>query len=82
MSYLYSEAVQAELVEKDVWKKYDRSLLKARAFTSGASEIASDVIQGMYGINELAMLSNRKFTINDNLEEKLIDIDYQDENED
>jgi hypothetical protein len=81
MSYLYSEAVEAQLVEKDVWVKYSRSLMKARAFTSGASEIASDVIQGMYGINELAMLTDRKFTINDNLEEKLIDTDYQDADE-
>lgn len=81
ISYLYSEAIQAELVDKEVWKKFDRSLMKARAFTSGASEIASDVIQGMYGINELAMETNRKFTINDNLEERFIDVEHVEEQE-
>lgn len=82
MSYLYSEAVQAELVDKDVWKKFDRSLMKARCFTSGASEIASDVVQGMYGINELANITSKNYTINDNLEEKFIDIDHTDTSED
>lgn len=82
MSYLYSEAVQAELVDKDVWKKFDRSLMKARCFTSGASEIASDVVQGMYGINELANITSKNYTINENLEEKFIDIDHTDTSED
>lgn len=81
MSYLYSEAIQAELIDKEVWKKFDRSLMKARCFTSGATEIASDVIQGMYGINELAMETNRKFTINDNLEERFIDVEHVEEQE-
>jgi len=79
MSYLYSEAVQAELVEKEVWKKFDRSLMKARCFTSGGTEIASDILQGMYGINELAMETNRKFTIDENLEERFIDVEHVEE---
>lgn len=78
MSYRYSEAQQAELVEKDVWVKYKRSLMKARAFTSGASEIASDVIQGMYGINELAMEFGKNFKIDDNLQETIIDTEHED----
>lgn len=72
ISFKYSEAVQAQLVDKDVWVKYTRSLMKARAFTLGSSEIASDVTQGMYGINELAMEHNRKFTIDENLQETMI----------
>lgn len=77
-SYRYSEAQQAGLVEKDVWIKYQRSLMKARAFTNGASDIASDVIQGMYGINELAMEYGKDFKIDNNLQESFIDIPHED----
>jgi hypothetical protein len=76
-SYRYSEATQAELIEKDVWKKYTRSLMKARAFTLGASDIASDVIQGMYSINELAMEFNKDFKIDDNMQESMTDISHE-----
>ena len=72
MSFKYSEAVQAGLTEKDVWVKYTRSLMKARAFTNGSTEIASDVVQGMYSINELAMEFNKDFTIDENLQESII----------
>jgi hypothetical protein len=72
MSFRYSEAVQAGLTEKDVWVKYTRSLMKARAFTNGSTEIASDVVQGMYSINELAMEFNKDFTIDENLQESII----------
>lgn len=77
ISYRYSEAQQAGLTEKDVWKKYTRSLMKARAFTLGSSEIASDVVQGMYGINELAMEFGKDFIINENLEETIIDTNHE-----
>lgn len=79
MSFRYSEAVQAGLTEKDVWVKYTRSLMKARAFSNGSTEIASDVIQGMYSINELAMEFNKDFTIDDNLQET-ITISHEDVN--
>lgn len=77
MSFRYSEAVKAGLTEKDVWVKYDRSLMKARAFTNGSTEIASDVVQGMYGINELAMEFGKDFTIDDNLQETIIDTAHE-----
>jgi hypothetical protein len=77
ISYRYSEAVQAGLTEKEVWTKYTRSLMKARAFTLGSSEIASDVVQGMYGINELAMEFGKEFTINEDLEETIIDTEHE-----
>ena len=47
--------------------------MKARAFTMGASEIASDVVQGMYSINELAMEFGKKFSIDENLQETFED---------
>ena len=81
MSYCYSEAVEAGLTTKDVWVKYRRALMKARCFTMGATEIASDVVQGMYGINELAMEFNKSFTIDDNLVETFTDIVHEDIND-
>lgn len=77
MSFRYSEAQQAGLTDKDVWVKYTRSLMKARAFTLGSTEIASDVVQGMYGINELAMEFGKDFTIDDNLQETIIDTSHE-----
>ena len=78
MSYYYSEAVAADLVKKDVWVKYQRALMKARCFNMGATEIASDVVQGMYGINELAMEFGKSFTIDENLVETYTDIVHED----
>lgn len=81
MSYYYSEAVAADLVKKDVWVKYQRALMKARCFTMGATEIASDVVQGMLGINELAMEFGKSFTIDENLVETFTDIVHEDVND-
>lgn len=68
------EAQQAELLDKDNYKKYPARMLDARAFIIGAREIASDIIFGMYSINELADSNNIKYDINENSEEKIIDI--------
>lgn len=81
MSFRYSEAVKAGLTEKDVWVKYDRNLMKARAFTNGATEIASDVLQGLCSLNELALENGKTFTIDDNLEETItVDISHKEVN--
>jgi hypothetical protein len=52
-SFSISESREAELHEKDVWIKYWRRMLDARAFTNGAGEIADDVINGLKSPNEL-----------------------------
>jgi hypothetical protein len=44
----------------------------ARAFTAGAREIASDIIFGMYSINELADTYDIPYTITDTLEESIV----------
>lgn len=53
-SFSISEATDAGLIEKDVWVKYWRRMLDARAFTNGAREIADDIILGIYSPNELS----------------------------
>ena len=64
-SYTLSEAKQAELTDKDVWIKFWKRMLDARAYTIGSKEIASDIINGLSSPSELS--SN--FYINDKGEE-------------
>lgn len=52
-SFTLSEAKEAELSEKDVWKKYWRRMLDARAFGNAVGEVADDVINGLKSPNEL-----------------------------
>lgn len=70
--YKMSEAVIAGLADKDNWQKHPPRMLDARAFTIGAREIASDILLGVYAINELADDNNIKYTINASLEEEVI----------
>jgi hypothetical protein len=65
------DAQIAELLDKDVWKKYPKRMLEARAFIIGAREIASDIIFGMYSVNELADSNNVEYNISANLEESV-----------
>lgn len=53
-SFSLREATEADLVGKDVWIKYWRRMLDARAFTNGAREIADDIILGLMTPNELS----------------------------
>lgn len=64
-SFTMSEAMQAELTDKDVWIKYWKRMLDARAFAIGAKEIADDLLQGIYSPSELS--SN--YYVNDEGEE-------------
>lgn len=53
-SFSTMDAAKAELLEKDVWQKYFKRMLDARAFTIGAREIADDLLLGIYAPNELS----------------------------
>lgn len=59
------EAAVADLLDKDVWKKYYKRMLDARAFTIGAKEIADDLLLGISSPNELS----NNFYINNEGEE-------------
>ena len=71
-SFKMSEANTAGLLGKDNWKNYPVRMCDARAFTAGAREIASDIIFGMYSINELADTYDIPYTITDTLEEAIV----------
>lgn len=64
-SFSTMEASTAELLDKDVWKKYYKRMLDARAFTNGAREIADDLLLGISTPNELS----NDYYINDRDEE-------------
>lgn len=64
-SFSTMEAGTADLLEKDVWKKYYKRMLDARAFTNGAREIADDLLLGISAPNELSS----DYYINDRNEE-------------
>jgi len=72
--YRISEAQAAGLFDKtgDTWAKYPKRMLDARAFTIGAKEIGADILQGVYSISELAEVFNFRYTVSENLEEKLL----------
>ena len=53
-SFTLREAKDAELLDKDVWQKYWRRMLDARAFTNLAKEIANDIILGIHSPSELS----------------------------
>jgi len=52
-SFSISDATQAELMEKEVWKKYWKRMLDARAFSIGAREIGDDLLLGLMTPEEL-----------------------------
>lgn len=63
--FSYSEAVQAEMLEKDTYKKYPRILIGHRAFTYAAREIASDILFGVMETTELKVVAGRELSDND-----------------
>jgi hypothetical protein len=50
--FSYSDATQAELLNKDTYKKYARVMIANRAFSLGAREIADDILMGMLETSE------------------------------
>jgi hypothetical protein len=53
-SYTFSEAANAELTTKDVWRKYPQDMLQHRALVRGARDFAPDVLNGMLSQEELS----------------------------
>lgn len=63
--FSYSEAVRAEMLEKDTYKKYPRILIGHRAFTYAAREIASDILFGVMETTELKIVAGRELSDRD-----------------
>lgn len=53
-SFTWLDATSAALTGKDVWKKFPKNLMYARAYSNGARRIAGDVLLGIYETSEMA----------------------------
>ena len=51
--FYWSDGVKAELVTKDVWKKYPKAMMYSRCFTALADRVASDLMLGFYSTEEM-----------------------------
>lgn len=58
-----SEAQAAKFFEKDTYVKYARVMIGHRAFTLGARDIASDVIQGVMETSEQVLIEGQDYTL-------------------
>jgi len=47
LSFRWSDAVRAQLVKKDVWKKYPKNMMYWRCFSMLADRVAPDLLLGM-----------------------------------
>lgn len=63
--FSYSDAAKADLLSKDTYAKYARTLIGHRAFTYAAREIASDLLFGVMETTELKIVSGKPITSND-----------------
>lgn len=63
--FSYSDAVQAEMFDKDTYKKYPRILIGHRAFTLAARDIASDILMGVMETTELKIVAGRELSNDD-----------------
>lgn len=63
--FSYSEAIKAELLEKDNYKKYPRIMIGHRAFVLAARDIASDVLFGVMETTELKAIYDKPLGGND-----------------
>lgn len=63
--FSYSEALQAEMFEKDNYKKYPRIMIGHRAFTLAARDIASDILFGVMETTELKVATGKDITDSD-----------------
>lgn len=56
--FSYTDAVKADLIKKDTYMKYTRTLVSHRAFTLGARDIADDVVMGVLETTELKLIND------------------------
>ena len=65
-------AAKADLLRKDNWTNYPARMCDARAFTSGAREIGSDITLGILSLSEMADTTTINYSISSTLEEAVI----------
>ena len=71
-SFTWQDAIQMQLSTKDNYVKQPKAMLKARAFSNGAREIAPDIMLGMYSDVEMYDSTNIDYTYDDAIEAETI----------
>lgn len=56
--FSYTDAIKADLLKKETYMKYTRTLVSHRAFTLGARDIADDLIMGLLETTELKLIND------------------------
>ena len=72
--FTYRDAEVAGMFEKDTYKKYPSVLIKHRAFTYGARDIASDVLFGLMETKELKITMGSEISNDQFVDEQCIDL--------
>ena len=70
--FSYREAQQADMFEKDTYKKYPRVLIGHRAFTLAARDIASDILFGVQETTEIKITNHVDLSDSDLIDEQCI----------
>ncbi len=63
--FSYMDAIQADMFEKDTYKKYPKVLIAHRAFTLAARDIASDILMGVMETTELKIVAGKEIASSD-----------------
>lgn len=63
--FSYTEAAKADLLSKDTYIKYARTLIGHRAFTYAAREVASDILFGVMETTELKIVNGQELSSKD-----------------
>lgn len=65
-SFYWSDAVKANWVTKDNWKKLPRFMMYARCVVRGARGVASDIMGGLYDSHEVVEFTKAESYIDEN----------------
>lgn len=74
-SFTWLDAVQMGLSTKDNYIKQPKTMIKARAFSNGAREIAPDIMLGMYSDVEMSDSTNTDYTYDDSIDAEAVVIE-------
>lgn len=74
-SFTYQDAVLMGLATKDNYVKQPKTMVKARAFSNGAREIAPDIMMGMYSEVEMADSNDVDYHYDDSIDAETIIIE-------
>lgn len=79
-SFSYNDAIAADLVNKDNWKKYMKKMCMQRATAFAGRMIASDILLGMYETSEMADASHVPYVMTEEGKITIIETDVKEPN--